>query len=61
MQTGYQVIAKDGHEYGPLDRDTIQRWYYEGKLDQNSRVYEPGQHKFRLKEVFDLTCGTIRH
>lgn len=55
MQTGYQVIAKDGQEYGPLDRDTIQRWYYEGKLDQNSRVYEPGQHKFRLKEVFDLT------
>jgi hypothetical protein len=32
-----------------------QRWYYEGRLDQNSRVYEPGQHKFRLKEVFDLT------
>ncbi len=55
MQTGYLVIAKDGKEYGPLDRDTIQRWYYEGRLDQKSRVYEPGKHKFRLKEMFDLT------
>jgi hypothetical protein len=40
MQTGYLVIAKDGKEYGPLDRDTIQQWYHEGRLDQNSRVYE---------------------
>jgi hypothetical protein len=55
METGYMVVAKDGQEYGPLDRDTIQRWYYEGRLDQNSRVYEPGKHKFRLKEIFDLT------
>ena len=55
MQTGYLVIAKDGKEYGPLDRDTIQHWYREGRLDQNSRVYEPGKHKFRLKEMFDLT------
>jgi len=55
MHNGYLVVAKDGKEYGPLDRDTIQRWYYEGRLDQNSRVYEPGKHKFRLKEVFDLT------
>jgi hypothetical protein len=54
MQTGYLVIAKDGKEYGPLDRDTIQQWYHESRLDQNSRVYEPGKHKFRLKEMFDL-------
>src|SRR5712691_9142618 len=55
MQTGYLVIAKDGHEYGPLNRDTVQQWYHEGRLDQNSRVYEPGKHRFRLKEMFDLT------
>lgn len=55
MNTGYMVVAKDGKEYGPLDRDTIQQWYYERRLDQNSKVYEPGKHKFRLKEVFDLT------
>ena len=54
MPTGYLVVAKDGKEYGPLDRETIQRWYHEGKLDGNSKVYEPGQHKFRLKEIFDL-------
>lgn len=51
----YIVTAKDGKEYGPLDRDTIQRWYYEGRIDQNSRVCEPGKHEFRLKEMFDLT------
>ena len=55
MPTGYLVVAKDGKEYGPLDRDTIQRWYYEGRLDQNSKVYEPGEHEFRLKDMFDLT------
>ena len=55
MQTGYIVVARDGKEYGPLDRDTIQRWYYEGRLDRNSRVCEPGRSKARLKEVFDLT------
>ena len=55
MQTGYLVIARDGQEYGPLDRDTIQQWYHEGRLDKNSKVYEPGQHEFRLKEMFDLT------
>ena len=55
MGTAYMVVAKDGNEYGPIDRDTIQQWYHEGRLDQNSKVYEPGQHKFRLKEVFDLT------
>jgi len=33
-------VATDGVEYGPLDRDTIQRWYYEGRLDKDSRVYE---------------------
>lgn len=55
MHTGYLVIAKDGKEYGPLDRDTIQQWYHEGRLDQNSKVYEPGRHKYRLKEIFDLT------
>ena len=38
MPTGYLVVGKDGKEYGPLDRDTIQRWYYEGRLDQNSKV-----------------------
>jgi len=54
MPTGYLVVAKDGKEYGPLDRETIQSWYREGKLDGNSKVYEPGQHKFRLKEIFDL-------
>src|SRR5262245_42992508 len=54
MPTGYMVVAKDGKEYGPLDRETIQSWYHEGKLDGNSKVYEPGQHKFRLKQVFDL-------
>ena len=55
MQTGYLVVTRDGLEYGPLDRDTIQRWYKEGRLDQNSRVYEPGGKKALLKEVFDLT------
>ncbi len=55
METGYLVVAKDGKEYGPLDRDTIQRWYFEGRLDQNSKVYEPGEHEFRLKDLFDLT------
>ena len=55
MPTSYLVVAKDGKEYGPLDRDTIQRWYYEGRLDQNSKVYEAGEHEFRLKEMFDLT------
>src|SRR5262245_18157354 len=55
MPTSYLVMAKDGKEYGPLDRDTIQRWYFEGRLDQNSKVYEQGGHKFRLKEMFDLT------
>jgi hypothetical protein len=54
MPTGYMVVAKDGQEYGPFDRDTIQQWYNEGRLDQNSKVCEPGKHKFRLKEVFDL-------
>ena len=38
-----------------MDRDTIQRWYFEGRLDQNSKVYEPGEHEFRLKDLFDLT------
>ena len=55
MGIAYMVVARDGNEYGPIDRDTIQQWYNEGRLDQNSKVYEPGQHKFRLKEVFDLT------
>jgi hypothetical protein len=55
MPTSYLVVGKDGIEYGPLDRDTIQRWYYEGRLDRNSKVYEPGEREFRLKEVFDLT------
>src|SRR5262249_34016873 len=54
MPVAYMVIAKDGKEYGPIDRDTIQNWYYEGRVDRNSRVYEPGGHKFRLKELFDL-------
>jgi hypothetical protein len=55
MQTAYMVVARDGQEYGPMDRDTIQRWYYEGRLDGNSKVYAPGKHKFRMKEMFDLT------
>ena len=55
MGTAYMVVATDGVEYGPLDRDTIQRWYYEGRLDKDSRVYELGNRELRLKEVFDLT------
>jgi len=55
MESGYMVIAKDGVEYGPIDRDTIQAWYREGRIDRNSRVYRAGGHKFRLHEMFDLT------
>jgi len=54
MHSGYMVIARDGKEYGPLDRDAIQHWYLEGKLDRNSKVFEPGGHKYRLHEMFDL-------
>jgi len=49
------VVARDGLEYGPLDRDTMQQWYFEGRIDRNSKVCEPGKRKFRLHEMFDLT------
>ena len=55
MENCYMVIAKDGKEYGPLDRNTIQRWYFAGRLDQKSKVYEPGKRTYLLKELFDLT------
>jgi hypothetical protein len=55
MEGGYFVVARDGNQYGPVDRDTVQTWYLEGRVDQNSRVWEPGGHKFRLHEMFDLT------
>lgn len=55
MTSGYMVVAKDGKEYGPLDRDTIQRWFFESRLERNSKVWEPGKHHFRLHEMFDLT------
>jgi len=55
MTSGYMVVARDGKEYGPLDRDTIQQWYFEGRIDRNSKVWEPGKDKFRLHEMFDLS------
>lgn len=55
MTSGYMVVARDGKEYGPLDRDTIQRWYFEGQINRNSKVWEPGKEKFKLHEMFDLT------
>ncbi|MEK6301564.1 MAG: hypothetical protein AABO41_12650 [Acidobacteriota bacterium] len=55
MTSGYMVVARDGLAYGPLDRDTIQQWYFEGRIDRNSKVCEPGKPKFRLHEMFDLT------
>jgi hypothetical protein len=55
MEGGYMILAKDGKEHGPIDRDTIQAWYTEGRVDRNSRVWQPGGHRFRLHEIFDLT------
>jgi len=55
MKPGYMVVARDGKEYGPLDRDTVQQWYYEGRIVGSSLVYEPGGNKFRLHEMFDLS------
>src|SRR5262245_7321345 len=54
MGVAYMVIARDGKEYGPVDRDTIQQWYYQGFLGTETWVYEPGGRRARPSQTFEL-------
>lgn len=56
MNEGYLVRDEDGREYGPIDVDTLRRWYSEGRVSSADRVQRlPDNVEARLDDFFDLT------
>jgi hypothetical protein len=43
----YQVIGRDGAEYGPVDADGIRRWIAEGRLTASSRARLVGTEEWK--------------
>jgi hypothetical protein len=54
-EENYKVIAPDGHEYGPVDSETIKCWYLEDRINKEAMVFSVNRNLWmRLSQAFNL-------
>jgi hypothetical protein len=54
----YRIIGADGHEYGPINMDQLQKWIAEGRVNAATKILIEGQTEWQslsdLPEFADL-------
>lgn len=62
MSISYKVIALDGTEYASLTADMMRQWYSQGRINENSYVFQEGSSHWRpLSELFDFTASETNY